>query len=64
MMFNSPEVVINFVFLQYADNQPWYVLLHTSNDFENNFEYFEVTFSSPVGKKSTMTVDVYDKRWV
>jgi len=64
MMFNPTNVVINFVFLQYADNQPWYILLHTSNDFENKFEYFEVTFSSPVGKKSSMTVDVYDKRWV
>jgi len=64
MMFNSTEVVTNFVFLQYSGHQPWYVLLHTFNNFENKFETFKASFSSPVGKKSYITVDVYDKRWV
>jgi len=63
-MFNLPEVAIHFVFLQFSDSRPWYLLLHTPNNFENNFECVKTLFSSPVGNRSIITTTVYDKRWV
>jgi len=62
-MFNPPEIVINFVFLQFSGPRLWYVHIYKSNDFENNFECLKATFSSPVGNRSLITADVYDKRW-
>ena len=63
-MFNLPEVAIYFVFLQFSDPRPWYMLLHTPNNFENNLECAKSIASSPVGNRTYFTTTIYYKRWV
>jgi len=63
-MFNSPEVVTNFVFFQFSGPRPWYTLLHTSNDFESSFECLKVLILSPLGNSSVLANEVFVKRWV
>jgi len=54
--------VTNSVFLQFLG--PWYAILHSSNDFENNIACHKISISNPVGNRSFMTSDLYVIRWV
>jgi hypothetical protein len=54
----------NFVFLQFSGPRPWHMLLHTSHDYEEKYDCVTSTFASPEGNTSSVTVQVYDTRWV
>jgi len=40
----------------------WYVLYHTPNDFEDNFECVVATYGPPQGNVSLVTLGAYDIR--
>jgi hypothetical protein len=63
-IFTLQKRVTNFVFLQFSGDRRWYFLYHTSNAIENNFECVEALVLSPEGNRSSVTVDLYDRRWV
>jgi hypothetical protein len=52
------------VFLQFADDQPWYFLLHETNDFQENVDCPAGRIASPVGEVRKVTTYGYDKRLV
>jgi lipocalin len=49
-----------FLFLQALGT--WYVLLHTPNDYENNFECVAATYALPEENISLVTLEAYDIR--
>ena len=51
-------------FLQFADNRPWYILLHDSDVFQNNLDCPTVTIEPPVGVVSKINTYAFDKVWV
>ena len=62
--FHSAEVFTNFLFLQYSGPRPWYVLLHSSKDIENDLSCVVVKYGCPEGNTSLITVEGYSNRWV
>jgi len=62
--FHSTEGFQKFFFLQYSGPRPWYVLLHSPSDFENDLSCVVVKYGRPEGKKSLITVEGYSARWV
>jgi hypothetical protein len=54
----------DFSFLQFADSRPWYILLHSPNDMENNLACGSLTYYPPVGTMSLIKVQAFDIRWV
>jgi hypothetical protein len=62
--FHSLECVKNFWFLQFTGSRHWYVILHKSNDLENNFDCVEATVASPKRNRSLVTTNLYNVRWV
>jgi hypothetical protein len=61
-IFTHKKRFTNFVFLQFAGDRRWYILYHTSNVIENNFECAEILVLSPEGNRSSANLDVYDRR--
>jgi hypothetical protein len=49
-----------FLFLQALGT--WYVLLHTPNDYENNFDCVVATYAPPQENIGLITLEAYDIR--
>lgn len=62
--FHSPVDYKNFVFSQFSGSRIWYLLLHPSNDVENSLGCFDITVEPPVGSRSIISVNVYNKMCV
>jgi len=56
--------VSHIFFLQFADNRPWYILLHDSDVFQNTLDCPTVTIERPVGVVSKVTTYAFNKEWV
>jgi hypothetical protein len=62
--YSPQKCVINFVLLQFSGPRTWYLVLHNSNDVENNLDCPESLISGLEGNRSIFTTDVYVVRWV
>jgi len=56
--------VSHIFFLQFADNRPWYILLHDSDVLQNSLDCSTVTIEPPNGGVSKFTTFAYDTVWV
>ena len=56
--------VTHYLFLQYSGPRPWYVLLHSTNDVENDLHCAVIKYGRPEGNTSLITIKVYSNRWV
>jgi len=52
------------VFLQFSGPRPWYWLLHTPNDLDNDMDCPINIYESPEGNISTAIGHSYSIRWV
>jgi len=56
--------VSHIFFLQFADNRPWFILLHDSDVFQNKLDCPTVTIEIPKDVVNKVTTYAFDKVWV
>jgi len=61
---HSPELLTNFVFLQFSGDRLWYYRLVTAGSIDSNVRCVVQKYGSPVGNISPITMWAYDIRWV